>query len=113
MKAPQTPPIEPRASPNFIAGRAGERPRAIVLHTTDGPFTAAARWFERADSGVSAHYLVGLDGRVARFVDEADTARHAGRVRDPTAALAADADPEYGVNRFTIGIEFEDGGKPQ
>ena len=42
----------------------------------------------RPASGVSSHYLVGLDGRVAQFVDEADTARHAGRVVDPTVDLA-------------------------
>jgi glycosyltransferase involved in cell wall biosynthesis len=82
-----------------------------VLHTTAGSFDAAGSWFERADSGVSAHYLIGLDGRLAQFVDEHDTARHAGRVRDPTAAIASSAGAG-GVNPFTIGIEFEDGGDP-
>ena len=79
-----------------------------MLHTTAGTYTGTAGWFARTESGVSAHYLVGLDGRVARFVREADTARHAGRVRDPTTALAT-GDP----NRHTIGIEFEDGGDPE
>jgi glycosyltransferase involved in cell wall biosynthesis len=51
-----------------------------------------------------------LDGRVVQFVDEEDTARHAGRVRDPSARLAQQAgDP----NLYTIGIEFEDGGDPE
>ena len=57
---------------------------------------------------MSAHYLVGLDGRVAQFVDEEDTARHAGRVADPTTPLHTGDDP----NLHTIGIEFEDGGDP-
>jgi glycosyltransferase involved in cell wall biosynthesis len=103
--------IEQRRSPNFSEGRGGEVPRAVVVHTTDGSFGAAARWFEQPESGVSAHYVVGLDGRVAQFVREADTARHAGRVLRPSAAIAADAAAD-GVNAFTIGIEFEDGGDP-
>ena len=56
----------------------------------------------------SAHYLVGLDGRVAQFVDEGDTARHAGAVHDPTSALGDEEDP----NLVTIGIEFADDGRP-
>ncbi len=102
---------ERRQSPNFRPGRDGRRPRAVIVHTTAGTFEAAATWFEHPESGVSAHYLVGLDGRVAQFVDEADTARHAGRVLRPTARVAAGAEDD-GVNEFTIGIEFEDGGDP-
>jgi N-acetylmuramoyl-L-alanine amidase len=79
-----------------------------VVHTTAGSFESAADWFSKAESGVSAHYLVGLDGRVAQFVDEADTARHAGRVSNPTATIYDGSDP----NLYTVGIEFEDGGKP-
>ena len=79
-----------------------------MLHTTDGTYGGAAAWFAAEGSRVSAHYLVGLDGRVARFVREEDTARHAGRVRDPVTPLA-EGDP----NRHTIGIEFEDGGDPE
>jgi N-acetylmuramoyl-L-alanine amidase len=59
---------------------------------------------------VSAHYLVGLDGRVTQFVEESDTAHHVGRVRHPTARLS-DAEQES-PNLYTIGIEFEDGGDP-
>jgi N-acetylmuramoyl-L-alanine amidase len=42
-------------------------------------------------------------------VDEQDTARHAGRVREPTASLVTDENP----NMYTVGIEFEDGGEPE
>jgi N-acetylmuramoyl-L-alanine amidase len=79
-----------------------------VVHTTDGTYDSAASWFANPRSGVSAHYLVGLDGRVAQLVDEADTAHHAGRIRDPTASLVDEPNP----NLYTIGIEFEDGGYP-
>jgi N-acetyl-anhydromuramyl-L-alanine amidase AmpD len=101
--------VERRATPNFAEGRGGHVPRAIVLHTTVGSVASAASWFERDESGVSAHYLVGLDGGVAQFVDEADTARHAGRVKDPTAQFLTDENP----NLYTVGIEFEDGGEPE
>ena len=80
---------ERRRSPNCELGRGGRRPEAIVVHTTDGSFDAAAAWFEDPESGVSAHYLVGLDGRLAQFVSEEDTARHAGRLLHPTARIAA------------------------
>lgn len=41
-------------------------------------------------------------------MDEADTARHAGRIRDATASLIDEENP----NLYTVGIEFEDGGDP-
>ncbi len=97
-------------TPHSSPGRDGERPQAIVIHTTAGSFASAAAWFADPESGVSSHYLVGLDGRVVQLVDEADTARHAGRVLHPTAALAADRDD---LNPITIGIELEDGGEPE
>lgn len=100
--------VQLRATPNFTRGRGGNRPLAIVLHTTAGGFEASLRWFASPRSGASAHYVVALDGRVARLVDEADAARHAGRVLRPSSALveAQTASP----NLYTVGIEFEDGG---
>jgi glycosyltransferase involved in cell wall biosynthesis len=111
VSSPESPRYEQRRSPNFSEGRGADRPRGIVVHTTDGGFEAAASWFERAESGVSSHYLVGLDGRVAQFVREEDTARHAGRILRPAAGIATGAGGD-GVNPFTIGIEFEDAGDP-
>lgn len=46
---------------------------------------------------------------MAQFVAEHDTALHAGRVAEPTAKAFASGDP----NRYTVGIEFEDGGDPE
>ena len=101
--------IESFRTPHFQTGRDGAEPRAIVVHTTVGTFISAVRWFASPDSGVSAHYLVGLDGRVGRFVDETDTARHAGRVKDPTVVpWLVSGNP----NLVSIGIEFEDRGDP-
>ena len=100
--------IERLSTPNRTAGRDGHAPRAVVVHTTDGSFAAAAEWFGRANAGVSAHYLVGLDGRVAQLVEEDDTARHTSAVHEPTSALGDEPDP----NLITIGIEFADDGRP-
>jgi N-acetylmuramoyl-L-alanine amidase len=100
--------IERHVTPNFETGRSGERPRAIVLHTNVGTFGSTVAWFADRRSGVSSHYLIGLDGRIGQFVDEADTARHCGRVLEPTAAFLTEANP----NLYTVGIEFEDGGDP-
>jgi N-acetylmuramoyl-L-alanine amidase len=100
--------IERYPTQHFIAGRRGHTPRGLVLHTTAGSFASTIKWFADPASRVSSHYLVALDGRIAQFVDERDTARHAGRVNRPTTPLAAGPDP----NLFTIGIEFEDGGDP-
>jgi N-acetyl-anhydromuramyl-L-alanine amidase AmpD len=103
--------LEDHPSPNHSAGRNGARPLAVVVHTTAGTWAGTLDWFSRGESGVSAHYLVGLDGRVAQLVDETDTARHAGRVLTPSAPLIL-ANEGSDPNELTIGIEFEDGGDP-
>jgi N-acetylmuramoyl-L-alanine amidase len=103
------PPIELHPTPNFTAGRGGERVRAIVLHTAVGTWDGTLEWFSRPESGVSAHYVVGLDGRLARVVAEEDTARHAGRVLRPTAAVAQGRDD---LNPLSVGIEFCDDARP-
>jgi glycosyltransferase involved in cell wall biosynthesis len=96
------------STPNCSAGRDGHIPRGIVVHTTEGSFYSAVEWFSQSSSGVSAHYLVGLDGRVAQFVEEQDAAWHASRIHNPTTPLLTDANPSL----YTIGIEFEDQGDP-
>ncbi|HYN36715.1 MAG TPA: peptidoglycan recognition family protein, partial [Actinomycetota bacterium] len=100
--------MERRKTLHKRSGRNGRTPIGIVLHTTDGTFEAAAAWFDTPESGVSSHYLVGLDGRIAAFVDEGDTAFHCGRAFEPTTALGREENPSL----VTIGIEFEDAGDP-
>src|SRR5712692_4486776 len=57
-------------------------------------FEGAVRRFKDPASILSAHYVVGQDGRVAQLVSEDDTAYHAGK---------------YEVNLRSIGIEHEAG----
>ncbi len=80
----------------------------MVVHTTDGTFEGTVAWFGASASGVSAHYLVGLDGRVAELVPEEDTAFHAGCLVHPEIPVLGEDPP----NLVTIGIEFDDDGHP-
>lgn len=93
-----------KGSPNFTPGRAGYRPRAIVIHIMQGTMSATDSWFGSTRSQVSAHYGVGESGVVHQYVQEGDTAWHAGRVASPTWKLI-----KRGVNPnlYTIGIEHE------
>ncbi|TMM09528.1 MAG: glycosyltransferase [Actinobacteria bacterium] len=99
--------VERRSTPHLIPGRRGESPSGIVVHTTVGSFDSTSAWFAEAGSGVSAHYLVGLDGRVVQFVDEHDAARHV-RSNRPSSRLFRRGD----ANCSSVGIEFEDAGAP-
>jgi hypothetical protein len=78
---------------NFLKGRDGKQVALIVIHATQGSLQSAANWFANPKSRVSAHYGIGKEGQIEQYVDEADTAFHAGG---------------WGVNQTSIGIEFED-----
>ena len=106
----------PCAPRNFRAGRPSHlRVEAVVIHLIDGSLQAADSTF--LDNGLvnprSAHYAVSRTGAVHQYVDEADTAFHAGRLVQPTwAGLKRGADgAPINPNFYTIGIEHE--GRPQ
>lgn len=99
-------------SPNYRRRRSGFRPEAIVLHITDGSMRGTISWFKDPASGVSAHYGVSMTGLVYRFVDDDNTAWHAGRVFNPTWTLLKRVDEPYprrpvNPNSYTLGIEVE------
>lgn len=87
------------ASPNFWLDREGHdmaiQPAYVVIHTMVGTIASANSRFQIPSEGASAHYGVGLDGRLVQWVDEKDAAWHAGNA---------------GINLDSIGIEHEDGG---
>lgn len=69
-----------RVSPNFGPRADGQKPSMIVLHYTGMKSGFAAEdWLCNADSQVSSHYLVHLDGGIVQMVREADRAWHAGK----------------------------------
>ncbi|MEZ5838988.1 MAG: N-acetylmuramoyl-L-alanine amidase [Hyphomicrobiales bacterium] len=86
------------ASPNHGERRDGRRPDMIILHYTGMPDAASAvEWLCRAESEVSAHYVVDEDGRVLQLVAEGRRAWHAGK-----SAWGGECD----INSASIGIEI-------
>jgi len=93
---------------NFHHGRpSGLRPEAIVVHIMDGSFAAGESVFLDPTTQKSAHYGISKIGEVHQYVDENDTAFHAGIVVNPTWSLLK---PRANPNFYTIGIEHE--GRP-
>jgi len=90
-------------SPNAGVRRGGAGPRLVVLHYT-AMETAAAALERLCDPTfeVSAHYLVGRDGRLWQLVCERARAWHAG-----AGAWGAVRD----VNSASIGIEIDNSGR--
>jgi hypothetical protein len=77
---------------NYTIGRDGSAVELIVDHWTVVMFEGAIRRFKDPASRLSAHYVIGQDGRIAQLVSEGDTAYHAGK---------------FDVNLRSIGIEHE------
>lgn len=98
-----------RTTPDYTTGRKKYNPEAIVIHIMEGTLVGTDSWFANRASKVSAHYGVGRSGEVHQFVDETDTAWHAGVVTNPSWSLikrvgnAVYVNPNY----YTIGIEHE------
>jgi N-acetylmuramoyl-L-alanine amidase len=98
-----------KRSPNFFRGRKAYKPEAIVIHVMDGTLSGTDNWFGNTQSKVSAHYGVGKSGEVHQYVDESNTAWHAGRVYSPTCTILKPAGNGAYINPnyYTIGIEHE------
>ncbi len=96
-------------SPNFTPGRKAYKPEAIVIHIMEGTLTGTDTWFSTPASKVSAHYGIGLNGEIHRYVKEQNTAWHAGRVDAPSwSQIKKTANGLYiNPNYYTIGIEHE------
>lgn len=92
-------PTEWQASPNF-----GERkPNFIILHhTSDDALDQALLTLTDPLRSVSAHYLVGRDGRIVQLVDERARAWHAGESK-----WGANTD----LNSASLGIELDNNGR--
>jgi N-acetylmuramoyl-L-alanine amidase len=92
---------------NFRKGRPlGFRPEAIVIHIMDGSYAAGESVFLSEGTQKSAHYGISKAGVIHQYVDENDTAFHAGIVVNPTWELLK---PGTNPNLYTIGIEHEGG----
>lgn len=96
----------PAAPKNFAKGRQGHAIQAVVIHVMEGSMYSTGSWFKNPKSRVSAHYGISRTGEVVQYVDDADTAYHAGTVRNPTAELVK-RNAGVNPNLWTIGIEHE------
>ncbi len=90
------------AAANCEPRRGGVRPDMLLLHYT-GMVSCerAIDWLARAESRVSCHYVVDVDGTITQMVAEADRAWHAG---------AGSWGGETDVNSRSIGIEIHNPG---
>jgi N-acetylmuramoyl-L-alanine amidase len=91
-------PVEWTPSPSF-----GERRPAYVIlhHTTNDTAGRALATLTGPASEVSAHYLIGREGRIYQLVDERLRAWHAG-----TSSWGGNTD----INSASIGIELDNNG---
>ena len=88
-------------SPNHSERKAGVRVDTVLIHhTATQDMAPAVDWLCARTSGVSAHYVVGLDGSVIRLVPEHLKAWHAGKARMPWETCEP-----YDFNHRSIGIE--------
>ena len=81
----------PASLGNFRTGRTHQIDM-LVIHVMEGFYGPTAAWFADSEAHDSAHFGIGVDGSIARYVRESDTAWHAGN-RD--------------INARSIGIELE------
>jgi len=89
-------------SPNVEPRRNGLKPDMLLLHYTGmDSAEAALDWLTREESGVSCHYLVDAEGRIAQMVPESERAWHAGQ-----SLWQGETD----INSCSIGIEIHNPG---
>jgi hypothetical protein len=100
MATPDFPGAQWVGSPNFWHGRRDVQ--AIVFHTEAGFEAGTMAEFASPASRVSAHYSIGLDGTIHQYVEEANSAWHAG----------GEWPDHTNANTRTIGVEREDGRDP-
>lgn len=96
---------------NFHKGREHDMEiDTIVIHVTEGTAGSVRSWFSNPAAEASAHYMVLRNGDIDHFVNDDDTAWHAGRVHRPTAAIVKER-AGINPNAYSIGIEHEGTGK--
>jgi N-acetyl-anhydromuramyl-L-alanine amidase AmpD len=96
--------IESQPSP-YHSSRHGHSITAIIYHFTAGPkLEGTVQYFKNNPKQVSAHYVIGTDGRIVQMVALDRVSNHAGQ-----SVLAG----KQGVNSFSIGIEIVNWGALQ
>jgi N-acetylmuramoyl-L-alanine amidase len=96
-------------SPNFLPGRRGYKPEAVIIHIMQGTLFGTDSWFQSAISKSSSHYGIGKWGEVHQYVGENDTAFHCTRINAPTWTGIKQTEAGLYINPdyYTVGIEHE------
>lgn len=90
--------IEQVPSPNFRKMASPRKVTCIIIHATaTSGIESPKAWLTSVESKVSAHYLIGMDGKIYQLVQENDVAYHAGESEWRGISH---------VNNFSIGIEL-------
>lgn len=89
--------IENYNSPNYRKDRRQPIDLLVIHYTGDMSIDSTIFWFMNPSSKVSAHYLIGRDGRTLQFVCEKDEAWHAG---------ASSYEGKENCNQYSIGVEL-------
>jgi N-acetyl-anhydromuramyl-L-alanine amidase AmpD len=106
--------ITQKPSPNFVAGRQGQIPDHICLHTTGGTFTSADNWIRNAASQVSYHFIIKRDGEIVQYVDIRNwafangTRNDGGNLCNSRSTLALVRQRRINANLYTVSISFAD-----
>jgi hypothetical protein len=92
--------------PHFTAGRSGAKIDKIVIHhmATTNFDSVPSIWQTRQ---VSAHYGIGKNGEIHAYVDENNTAWHAGNWEANISSIGIEhcnstGEPAWGINQATI-----------
>lgn len=88
---------------NQAVGRYGNKPRAIVVHVTEGTLESALSWIKDVKSRVSYHYIIGKDGSIYQIVDPENMAWSCGLVVKSTWPLLSNGS---NPNEYTINIAY-------
>lgn len=84
----------PASPSNYTQGRSQKITKIVDHHAATTDFDGIGRTFQKEGRNASAHYGVGRNGNVDQYVDEANTAWHAGT-----------PNPATNPNPSSIGIE--------
>lgn len=85
-------------SPNFNERSDPENITTIVIHATaNSTLIGVISWFQNPTAYVSAHYVIGKDGKIVQMVKDEDRAWHAGK---------SEWRGVPNVNDYSLGIEL-------
>lgn len=87
---------------NFFEGKTNSCEYILLHHTWPGKWINIVKYLCRKESGVSAHYVVDIDGTIYQLADDEKCTWHAGK---------SSYDGKSGFNLYSIGIEVVSDGK--